>query len=268
RCGTARPRKRRAAARRSWASPQEVPQALHQFSDAGEGIAGIPDLEPGAGRLPADELLEALPGARVTPGEPGGRAAEDMQEPLHVAPQPAYRYAHIVPVEGLHRFAAEHPHPEHGEVHTGADRELERAPKPPVYLHEPGWVITVVAELDHGRSMPFEVGDEPLDPLAEPGVRVHRATQAAPRSRGPDFPEPLVGDERNDAAVVTDHGYARAPSVDKGLNERPVRPLAARLDGCSQMVGPAHVDRTEIRRERGTVPGIGEPRLDDARVTE
>ena len=64
------------------------------------------------------------------------------------------------------------------EVDAGVDRELQRAPEPPVDLHQVGRAgARVPLELDHGGAAPAEALEQPLRVRAQVGL--HRA-----RSRG------------------------------------------------------------------------------------
>ena len=80
-----------------------------------------------------------------------------------------------------------------------------------------------------------------------------------------DVPEPLVGEPRRDLAPVAQREHPFALSRNEALNERPVRALAAHLDGGVQVLLPRHIGRPEIRQKPRPVPRITEARLDHAR---
>src|SRR5204862_7723151 len=116
--------------------------------------ASVPDCGAWAGTPPAAHLLQT-PGHRgVGPGVAARRSRENVEEALHVSPQPAHRDARAILTSGGDRLAGEEVDPEAGEVAPGVDRELQRPPKPSVHLHEPRRMYAVVAKLDHRRPVP------------------------------------------------------------------------------------------------------------------
>src|SRR5207248_3302892 len=130
RCGRERPPRRAATPTHSWSTPHEVAQPLHQLPDPRQGILPIPDLQARPGGLPTHQLLEALPEGRIASWVAPGRAPHDVEEPLHVPPQPPNRHVRVVGRWWeLRRLTLQLAHPQQREIHARGDRELERAPE-------------------------------------------------------------------------------------------------------------------------------------------
>ena len=109
--------------------------------------------------------FEKVPdGAQTTPpSQPGGVPSRSQrhEQRIHVAPQPALADADAVRRLRRERLPRDRLHHEGGEVHPCVDRQLERAPEPPVDLHQLRQSVALVAlELHHGGALPADRFEE------------------------------------------------------------------------------------------------------------
>ena len=191
-----------------------------------------------------------------------------MEEPFHVSPEPPERHSLAVRGRGLHRFGGEDLDPEPREVAAGGDRQLQRSPKSPVHLHEPGCPGAVVPKLHHRGAVPLHLAEQPLRAGLEARIQGHRAPQAASGARRPHVAQPLVREPGQRPSVVAHGENTLALTGDEGLNQGPVLALPTRPDRGFELRRGVRVRGTQVGEEPVAVPGAGEARLDHAGISQ
>src|SRR5207237_8016866 len=96
-----------------------VARSLHPVGHGRPFVASVPYFESRAGRLTAEQLLQTPGHGGVGPGVAAGRSRENVEEALHVSPQPAHRDAGAILASGGDRLAGEEDDTEAGEVAPG-----------------------------------------------------------------------------------------------------------------------------------------------------
>src|SRR6185437_9190557 len=150
------------------------PKPLTRLAQKGTRIVATQDFLAVHPWMRREEIAKCPPPPRRIrrKRERDARAAQPRDQMINVAPPPATSHTNGVRQDRRHRLTTGRGEQHCGKIHTSVHCELQRAPEPPVHLHEiwgSGTCVQLV--LDHGHTAPAKTVEQRTRLPHEVGVR-------------------------------------------------------------------------------------------------